>query len=142
VVKSETEGRAGKVEGNRAHARSQLGASSLKPVSTKRAPVRDEHSTSYVAAIETAEAFAYGSTTKLGGVVGAGAEESRDRRRRVWIWNLATNTFQARSKSWISSTPASIFGNSRPSCSPGRENSQALDGSLSGPTWSEARSKR
>ena len=71
-------------------------------------PVRDQDSTSYVGAIETAEGFGlrlYTEAWRRGSeraeakvVIGDGA---------VWIWNLPTNTFRARSRSSISITLAS-----------------------------------
>jgi hypothetical protein len=59
VVKAETEGRAGKVEGESAHTREvKLGCVFTQTAADPEGrPVRDERSTSYVAAIETAEAF-------------------------------------------------------------------------------------
>ena len=96
VVKSETEGRAGKVEGQPAHTREvKLGCVFTQTgVDEEGRPVRDEHSTSYVAAIETAEAFGlrlYNEAWRRGwsraqkkAVIADGA---------VWIWNLADQHF-------------------------------------------------
>ncbi len=96
VVKAETEGRSGKVQGIPARTREvKLGCvftqTGLDP---EGRPVRAEESTSYVAAIETAEEFGlrmYTEAWKRGWsrakkkvVIGDGA---------VWIWNLADQHF-------------------------------------------------
>ena len=96
VVKKETEGRKGKIDGQPAHTReAKLGC-----VFTQTAwdlegfPIRDSDSTTYTAAIETAEEFGkrlYAEAWKRGWsraqkkvVMGDGAE---------WIWNLAEQHF-------------------------------------------------
>ena len=96
VVKAETDGRAGKVEGVPAHTREvKLGCVFTQTGLDKEGhPRRDEDSTSYVAAIETAEDFGlriYTEAWKRGWsrakkkvVIGDGA---------VWIWNLADQHF-------------------------------------------------
>jgi hypothetical protein len=96
VVKAETEGRAGKVEGQPAHTREvKLGCVFTQTATGQdRRPVRDEESTSYVAAIETAQQFGlrlYSEAWRRGWsrahkkvVIGDGA---------VWIWNLAEQHF-------------------------------------------------
>ena len=96
VVKAETEGRAGKAEGQPAHTRGvKLGCVFTQTgVDQEGRPVRDEDSTSYVAAIETAEAFGlrlYNEAWRRGWsraqikvVLGDGA---------IWIWNLADQHF-------------------------------------------------
>ena len=96
VVKAETEGRAGKTEGQPAHTReAKLGCVFTQTATDKKSrPVRDENSTSYVAAIETAEEFGlrlYTEAWRRGWsraqkkvVIGDGA---------VWIWNLADQHF-------------------------------------------------
>jgi hypothetical protein len=96
VVKAETEGRNGKVEGVPAHTREvKLGCVFTQTGTDKEGrPVRDEESTSYVAAIETAEDFGLRiyteawrrgwSRAKKKVVIGDGA---------VWIWNLADQHF-------------------------------------------------
>lgn len=96
VVKAETEGRPGKVEGQPAHTREvKLGCVFTQTGLDKEGrPVRDEESTSYVAAIETAEEFGlrlYTEAWRRGWdrakekvVIGDGA---------VWIWNLADQHF-------------------------------------------------
>jgi len=96
VVKAETEGRAGKGEGQPAHTREvKLGCvfTQTTPDPEGR-PVRDEDATTYVAAIETAEEFGLRlyteawrrgwSRAKKKVVIGDGA---------VWIWNLADQHF-------------------------------------------------
>ncbi len=96
VVASETEGRAGRVEGQRARTREcKLGAVFTQTTVDKEGrPIRDPHSTSYVGAVETSDEFGYRiyteawrrgwewATTKI--VIGDGA---------VWIWNLADQHF-------------------------------------------------
>jgi hypothetical protein len=96
VGKAETEGRSGKLEGVSAHTREvKLGCVFTQTGLDKQGrPVRDEESTSYVAAIETAEEFGLRlhteawrrgwsrAQTKV--VIGDGA---------VWIWNLADQHF-------------------------------------------------
>jgi Uncharacterised protein family (UPF0236) len=96
VVKAETEGRAGKVDGQSAHTREvKLGCVFTQTTTDQeRRPVRDEASTSYVAAIEAAEQFGLRlyteawrrgwSRAKKKVVIGDGA---------VWIWNLAKQHF-------------------------------------------------
>ncbi len=91
VVKAETQGRAGKVDGQPAHTREvKLGCVFTQTATDQEGrPVRDSDSTSYVAAIETAEAFGlrlYTEAWRRGWsraqkkvVIGDGA---------VWIWNL------------------------------------------------------
>jgi hypothetical protein len=96
VVKAETEGRPGKVEGEPAHTREvKLGCVFTQTTTDQQGrPVRDEASTSYVAAIEAAEAFGlrlYTEAWRRGwgraqkkAVIGDGA---------IWIWNLADQHF-------------------------------------------------
>ncbi len=91
MVKAETEGRVGKVEGQPAHTREvKLGCAFTQTTTDQDdRPVRDEESTSYVAAIEPAEQFGlriYDEAWRRGWsraqkkvVIGDGA---------VWIWNL------------------------------------------------------
>lgn len=96
VVKAEAEGRAGKVEGQPAHTREvKLGCVFTQTTTDPEGrPVRDPDSTTYVAAIETAEEFGLRlyteawrrgwSRAKKKVVIGDGA---------VWIWNLADQHF-------------------------------------------------
>lgn len=96
VVKAETEGRTGKVDGQPPHTREvKLGCVFTQTgTSPEGRPVRDQDSTSYVAAIETAEQFGLRlyteawrrgwSRAKNKVVIGDGA---------VWIWNLAEQHF-------------------------------------------------
>lgn len=96
VVAAETEGRTGRIEGQRARTREcKLGSVFTQTtVDEEGWPIRDPDSTTYVAAIETAEEFGFRiyteawrrgwewATTKV--VLGDGA---------VWIWNLADQHF-------------------------------------------------
>jgi len=96
VVKAETDGRSGKIDGQPAHTREvKLGCVFTQTGTDKEGrPVRDENSTTYVAAIETAEAFGlrlYTEAWRRGCsraqqkiVIGDGA---------LWIWNLADQHF-------------------------------------------------
>jgi len=96
VVKKETQGRIGKVEGQPAHTREvKLGCVFTSVgVDKENHPVRDEASTTYTGAIETAaefarriyrEAFHRGwPRARIKVVLGDGA---------VWIWNLAAEQF-------------------------------------------------
>lgn len=96
TVSAETEGRAGKVEGQPAHTReAKLGCVFTQTgVDEDGRPVRDEASTTYTGAIETAEAFGqrlYTEAWQRGWeraekkvVMGDGAN---------WIWNLAALHF-------------------------------------------------
>lgn len=96
VTKKEREGRAGKKEGQPARTREvKLGCVFTQTATDKEGrPVRDEDSTSYVAAIETAEEFGlrlYTEAWRRGWsragkkvVLGDGA---------VWIWNLVEQHF-------------------------------------------------
>jgi hypothetical protein len=92
VVRKESEGRAGKQDGQPAHTReAKLGCVfSQTTVDDEGYPIRDEASTSYVGAIESSEEFGrrlYGEAWRRGWaragkkvVLGDGAE---------WIWNQA-----------------------------------------------------
>jgi len=96
VAASETEGRRGRIEGQRARTREcKLGAVFTQTTVDKDGrPVRDQDSTTYVGAVESADEFGYRiyteawnrgwewATTKI--VIGDGA---------VWIWNLADQHF-------------------------------------------------
>jgi hypothetical protein len=96
MVKAETEARPGKVEGQPAHTREvKLGCVFTQTTTDKEGrPVRDQESTSYVAAIESAEQFGlrlYTEAWRRGWsraqkkvVLGDGA---------VWIWNLVDQHF-------------------------------------------------
>ena len=96
VVKAETEGRAGKIEGQSAHTREvKLGCLFTQTHTDEEGwPVRDADSTTYTGAIETAEEFGlrlYTEAWRRGWsraqkkvVLGDGA---------VWIWNLADQHF-------------------------------------------------
>jgi hypothetical protein len=96
VAKSETAGRAGKVDGQPARTREVKLGCVFTQTSTdsEGRPVRDADSTAYVAAIETAEAFGlrlYTEAWRCGWsraqkkvVIGDGA---------IWIWNLADQHF-------------------------------------------------
>lgn len=96
VVPSETEGRTGRTEGQRARTREcKLGCVFTQTtVDHEGWPIRDSHSTTYVGAIETAEEFGFRiyseawrrgwEWAKLKVVIGDGA---------VWIWNLADQHF-------------------------------------------------
>lgn len=96
VVAAETEGRAGRIEGQRARTREcKLGAVFTQTtLDNEGRPIRDPDSTTYVGAVETADEFGYRiyteawrrgwewAITKI--VIGDGA---------VWIWNLADRHF-------------------------------------------------
>jgi hypothetical protein len=96
VVAAETEGRTGRMEGQRARTREcKLGCVFTQTTVDKEGwPIRDPASTTYVGAIETAEEFGFRmyteawkrgwewATTKI--VIGDGA---------AWIWNLADQHF-------------------------------------------------
>jgi hypothetical protein len=96
VVAAETEGRKGRVEGQRARTREcKLGCVFTQTtVDPEGWPIRAPDSTTYVGAIETAEEFAFRLYTEawrrgwewagLKVVIGDGA---------VWIWNLADQHF-------------------------------------------------
>ena len=96
VVASETVGRTGRNEGQRAGTREcKLGCVFTQTTVDKEGwPIRDADSTTYVGAIETAEEFGFRIYTEAWGrgwewastkiVIGDGA---------VWIWNLADQHF-------------------------------------------------
>ena len=96
VVTAETEGRTGRVEGQRARTREcKLGCVFTQTtVDNKGRPIREPDSTTYVGAIETAEEFGFRIYTEayrrgwqwatIRVVLGDGA---------VWIWNLADDHF-------------------------------------------------
>jgi hypothetical protein len=96
VVKKETEDRCGKVEGQRARTREvKLGCVFTQTTTDKDGwPIRDEDSTTYTAAIETAEEFGlrlYNETWRRGW--------SRAKKKVIladgapWIWNLGDQHF-------------------------------------------------
>jgi len=115
VRKSETEGRQGKNQGQPARTREvKLGCVFTQTgLNEEGYPIRDVGSTTYVAAIETAERFGkrlYVEAWKRGWsqadqkvVIGDGAE---------WIWNIADQQFPGAVRSLTSSTPANICGTS------------------------------
>jgi len=96
VVAADTEGRTGRIEGQRARTREcKLGAVFTQTTVDKDGwPIRDPDSTTYTGAVETADEFGYRiyteawrrgwewAATKI--VIGDGA---------VWIWNLADRHF-------------------------------------------------
>ncbi len=96
VVSKETQGRIGKVEGQPAHTREvKLGCVFTSVgVDQKNRPIRDEVSTTYTGAIETADEFARRiyreayqrgwSRARIKVVPGDGA---------IWIWNIAAEQF-------------------------------------------------
>ena len=96
MVKAETEDRSGKIEGQPAHTREVKLGCVFTQTSTGQngRPVRDEDSTTYIAAIEAAEQFGLRvyceawrrgwSRAKTSVVIGDGA---------IWIWNLAQQHF-------------------------------------------------
>ena len=96
VVAAETEGRTGRIEGQRARTREcKLGSVFTQTtVDSEGWPIRDPDSTTYVGAIETAEEFGFRIYTEawrrgwewatIKVVIGDGA---------VWIWNLADQHF-------------------------------------------------
>jgi len=96
IVRRELEGRAGRAEGQPARTREvKLGCSFTQTTTDEEGrPVRDEASTTYVGAIETAEAFGpriYTEAWERGWsragkkvIIGDGAE---------WIWNIADRHF-------------------------------------------------
>ena len=96
VVGAETEGRAGRIDGQRARTREcKLGCVFTQTtVDEEGWPIRDPDSTTYVGAIETAEEFGFRIYTEawrrgwewatIKVVIGDGA---------VWIWNLADQHF-------------------------------------------------
>lgn len=118
VVKAETEGREGKTEGQPAHTREvKLGCVFTQTGTDEQGrPVRDEASTSYTGAIETAAEFG----RRLIGKLGTGAAAAPARR---WFLVMAlsgsgtspTSISRAPFKSWISTMPGSICGNWPPS---------------------------
>ena len=96
VVETETEGRSGKIDGQPAHTReAKIGCVFTQTGTDEKGyPIRDEGSTTYVGAIETAEQFGkriYVEAFRRGWtraekkvVIGDGA---------IWIWNLADQHF-------------------------------------------------
>jgi hypothetical protein len=96
VVKAETQGRVGKIEGQPAQTREVKIGCLFTPTTTDQdgRPVLDEDSTTYVAAIETAEEFGLHlyteawrrgwSQAKVKAIIADGAP---------WIWNLADQHF-------------------------------------------------
>jgi hypothetical protein len=96
VVKAETEGRAGKTEGLPAHTREvKIGCVFTQTGSDEKGrPVRDEGSTTYVAAVETAEQFGLRLYTE-----GWNRGWTRAKKKvviadgAIWIWNLTDQHF-------------------------------------------------
>jgi hypothetical protein len=92
--KRETEGRSGKIEGQPAHTREAKLSCVFTQTTTdsKGRPVRDEDSTTYAAAIETAEEFGlrlYTEAWRRGWSRAPKKVVLGD----VWIWNLADQHF-------------------------------------------------
>jgi len=96
VMKAEAEGRIGKIEGQLAHTREvKLGCVFTQTITDKEGrPVRDDGSTTYVGAIETAEEFGLRIYTEAW-------RRGWDRAQKkviiadgaAWIWNLADQHF-------------------------------------------------
>lgn len=129
AVPQETEGRRGKAEGQPAHTREvKLGCVFTQTTTDKQGrPVRDQDSTSYVAAIEAAQEFGlriYTEAWRRGWsrankkvIIADGA---------VWIWNLAdqhfpgaiqiVDFFHAQQRLW--ELAAKLFPNGEPSRKP------------------------
>jgi hypothetical protein len=96
VVKADTEGRAGKVEGQPAHTREvKLGCVFAQTTTDQQGrPVRDPDSTSYVAAMESAQEFGerlYTEAWRRGWSRAAKKVVIAD--GAVWIWNLSQQQF-------------------------------------------------
>jgi hypothetical protein len=96
VVRKETQGRIGKVEGQPAHTREvKLGCVFTSVgVDQENRPIRDEASTTYTGAMEVAEEFArriYSVAYQRGWARAASKVVLGD--GAVWIWNLATEQF-------------------------------------------------
>jgi hypothetical protein len=120
VVRQETEGRAGKQDGQPAHTReAKLGCVFTQTqVDEEGYPIRDEASTSYVGGIESCEEFGrrlYAEAWRRGWaraekqvVLGDGAE---------WIWNQADLHFPGAIQI-VDITPASTCGIYRPNSIP------------------------
>ncbi|MGH9584447.1 MAG: ISKra4-like element ISDesp4 family transposase, partial [Bryobacteraceae bacterium] len=108
VVKAETEGRAGKVEGKLARTR-EVKPGCLFTQTTMDAdgrPVRDEQSTSYAAAIESAESFGlrlYTEAWRRGWSRAAKKAAIAD--GAIWIWNLAGQRFPGPDRRSLSRPP-------------------------------------
>jgi hypothetical protein len=121
VAKKETQGRAGKVEGQPAHTREvKLGCVFTSVgVDQENRPIRDPASTTYTGAVETAEDFAHRiyreayqrgwSRARIKVALGDGG---------IWIWTIAAEQFPEPFSSWTSTMPASIFTNSPGYCFP------------------------
>ena len=121
VVKKETQGRIGKVEGKPAHTREvKLGCVFTSVgVDRENRPIRDEASTTYTGAIETAgefarriyrEAYQRGwSRSRIKVVLGTALSGSG-----IWPPSSSRKPFS----SWTSIMPVSIFTSSRDGCIP------------------------
>lgn len=121
VVAKETQGRSGKGEDGRAYTReAKLGCVFTQTnIDDQGRPVRDEESTTYTGAIETAAEFSrriYTEAQQRGwaraqvkAVMGDGAD---------WIWNICQEQFPGVSRLWISITLASTSGISEANFTP------------------------
>ena len=120
VVKAESAGRSGKIEDQPARTwEAKLGCVFTQTATDPEGrPVRDEDSSTYTAAIETAEEFGLRLYTEAWRRDWSRAKKKvvlGDGPSGAGIW--PTRTSPARFKSWISSMPASISGSFPPNCS-------------------------
>ena len=113
VVPAETEGRTGRTDGQHARTREcKLGCVfTQSTVDHEGRPIRDDDTTTYVGAIETAEEFGFAFIPKPGVEDGNGpsskwSSETEPSGSGIW----PTSTFPAPFKSWIYVTPGSIYG--------------------------------
>jgi len=137
VVAAETEGRIGRIEGQRARTREcKLGCVFTQTAVDKDGwATREPDSTTYVGAVETAEEFGFRIYTEawrrgwewaaIKIVIADGA---------VWIWNLADQHFPGAIQNRRSlSCPTTFMECRRPASSPGSGSEKALDDSHEGP---------
>jgi hypothetical protein len=121
VTASETEGRKGKNGDQPAHTREvKLGCVFTQTTTDQQGrPLRDDTSTTYTGAIETAEEFGrrlYTHAWQRGWSRAAKKVIVAD--GAVWIWNIPIGNFPARFRLWIFITLASTYGYWPESCSP------------------------
>ena len=137
VVAAETEGRAGRIEGQRARTREcKLGCVFTQTkVDPEGCPIRDPDSTTYVGAIETAEEF--GFRIYNGGLaqrLGVGHDQGGPcRRGRLDLESGRPALSRRHSNRGSVSRPAAFMENSGPAPPPRSGGEETLDASHEGP---------
>ncbi len=143
VTAAETEGRKGKTGDEPAHTREvKLGCVFTQTSSDKEGkPVRDENSTTYTGAIETAAEFGrrmYNEAWQRGWNRAAMKVILAD--GAIWIWNIADENFPAPSRSSTFTMPANTCGYLPGNSSRPMRNGESVGPAASRRDWKRAKS--